>query len=189
MEHEKNNEFVTCENELKDEFVTCENELKDEFDEKRNKRFAKILGIDKFYMKNMSNVMKYYHVEIDGHIVDKIYIDEYNNLSCKIPYLIPIHYLSLFRKFFNEYLENEDTYYHRSGTSFFINYFKKFYNHLIVPQVQEMCDIDDIECENLERGCFRSWLITDSYCCKKGGNLINDYEIKKLGWNPDLFER
>lgn len=178
MEHEKNNEFVTC-----------ENELKDEFDKERNKRFAKILGADSFNMKNMSNVMKYYRVEIDGNIVDKIYIDEYNNLDCEIPYLIPTCYLPLFRKFFNEYLENEDTYYHRSGTSFFIRYFKKFYDYLIVSQVQEMCDIDDIECENLERGCFRAWLITDSYCCQKGGNLKNNNKFKKLDWNTDLFER
>lgn len=178
MEHKRNNEFTVC-----------ENELRDEFDKERNKRFAKILGADSFNMKNMSNVMKYYRVEIDGNIVNKIYIDEYNNLHCEIPFALPVHYLSLFRRFFNEYLEREDSFKHRSGSGFFIRYFKTFYSCLSISQVQAMCNIDDMECENLEHGCFRTWLITDSYCCCEGGNLKNNYNFEKLGWDTDLFER
>lgn len=171
------------------EFAICENELRDEFDKERNKRFAQILGADSFNMKNVSKTKEYYRVEIDGNIVDGIHIDEYNNLYCEIPQALRVYYLSLFRRFFNEYLEKEDLFKHRSGSGFFIIYFKTFYSCLTVSQVQEMCDIDDIECENLERGCFRAWLITDSYCCREGGNLKNDYNFEKLGWDTDLFER
>lgn len=161
------------------------NSLRKEFEIQKNKLFGEMLGVKAFYSINTKGC---YHVLIDGHIVCNVFIDEHNNLACKIPYLIPIHYLTLFRRFFNEYLENEDSYYHRSGTGFFIDYFDKFYKYLCVAQVQQMCNIDDVDCEDLNERCFRLWLIGDTYT-KKGGVLANNYYYQKLHWDNKLFER
>lgn len=167
-------------------FVNCENNLREMFEFEKNRLFAKILGVKHFHMYRKNN---FCNILIDGNIVCDVHIDKYNNITCEIPYLMPIDYLSKFRNFFNEYLENKNSYHHRSGTGFFVEYFEKYYKYLCVPQVQQMCDIDDIDCEKVDEKCFRGWLITTSYCTKEGGVLVNNSNYSKLNWNIELFKK
>lgn len=123
-----------------------------------------------------------FNVNIDGYKITGIEIDDANNVSLARVDLMSIEYLEKVRLLFNEYLENVNSYHHRTGTAFFIEYFRRHYKKLTKDVVQKMCDIDDVDNEGESEG-FREWLVGDSYCT--GGNLC-DYETK---WKKEDFIR
>lgn len=131
---------------------------------------AESIIITRDYEWNLINVI------INGYKVKGIEIDEYNNVIIdRIDYM-PIECLKILRILFNEYLENKDSYYHRTGTGLFIEYFEKHYKRLSLKYIREMCKIDSIDNEGKGEG-FRDWLVGDSY--SEGGN-IRDY-LPKFG--------
>jgi len=126
------------------------------------------------------------NVTMDDYSVTDIDIDQYNNLSFEKCPIMPIEYLEKFRRLLNGYLEHETSYYHRSGTSFFIQYFEDKHDKLDMEYTKKMCAIDDVDNEssssNRDDSGFREWLVGTYYTTD--GNL-QDYKT----WKYDNFKK
>jgi len=138
--------------------------------------FAKELGVKQLRFRKTEGDdfgSECWNITIDNYTIRNLEIDQWNNLQFSQCSIMPIEYLKKLRRFFNEYLENRNSYHHRTGTAFFINYFEEYSNKLNIQFVQAMCNIDDIDNEGQDDGDkysgLRNWLIGTSY--DSDGNL------------------
>lgn len=169
------------------EFVKEEKKIIDMANKMKIDVFEDILGIKSLVISEKKlDWESEYDIVMDGHAVNDISIDKYNNLHCEVPDFIPIEYLEKFRRFFNEYFEHRESYYHRSGTGFFIRYFKQHSDELDTEYVKEMCEIDEEDCKDVDSN-FRWWLVSNSYSGDIGGNLkrysklrVKDFLTKEI---------
>jgi hypothetical protein len=128
-----------------------------------NKEFVRELGIDNLSIEiKKGNIETFIFLTIDTYKINYVNIDQYNNLYCEVPQQIPINYISKIRRFFNEYIEHQDSWYHRSGTGFLIHYFENQCRSLTKEDIQALCDLDDEDCENPTSN-FRGWLVGTAF--------------------------
>lgn len=148
-----------------------------------NQEFAKILNIKVITVEVQKGISRdFLSLTIDKYTINYIAIDQYNNLSCEIPQKIPIEYLIKIRRFLNEYLEHQDSHYHRTGTSFLIYYFEQHTKELTIDEITQICEMDDVDCEYDNKN-FREWLVGTSY--SSDGNL----KSYRPDLSYDLFKR
>jgi len=135
-------------------FIELERHARKAYIETREKLFAKELNVKTCRIRKEET--QSISIRLDQYVVKSIQIDKYNNLSCKIPKPIPLQYLEKFRRLFNEFIEHQGSYYHRTGTGFFINYYRQ--QETDVDTIDAMCIIDDVDSEHPDHN-FRTWLV------------------------------
>jgi len=140
------------------------------------------LDVEVLKIKPNSQPREIERIEMDGHVIESIEIDKYNNFHAEIPNTMPLSYLSKFRYIFTDYIEYEYGYKHRSGIGFFIRYFEQHHESLSINDVLWMCQEDGEDVDKVDKG-FKEWLIGNSY--SSDGNLCSykdwDYKIIKEG--------
>lgn len=110
-----------------------------------------------------------------------IHVDQYNNFYAKFPKKkFALDLLPVFRGLIQEMFEKPDSYVHRTGIGFFIDYFENYSDDMTVEEIQQMIDWEDADTEKDDFG-FGEWLLGTSY--SSSGNL--SYHRKDI--DPSIF--
>lgn len=109
-----------------------------------------------FVEKTTSNILI---IAEKNYCVSNIEIDNYNNLNCKSTFMPPV-FLTYFRIILNNHFEDEDQcYYLRLGSHFFINYFQQHELLIDDDYLGQMLAIDDRMPKQKGGLSFREWLL------------------------------
>lgn len=147
-------------------------EIRQQYEKAINDEIKKRFNINYFELKEV-NYNEYY-VKMDKHYVE-VEIDQYNNLYLrKISGELPFEYIKKFRELFNDYLEHEDTYNHRAGCGFMIDYLRKYCDNISKTLLENMCKLDDNDGE--KHSTFREWVYGSScdYYIQEKFNIRHD---------------
>jgi hypothetical protein len=114
-------------------------------------------------------------IAVDGHALTDIELEEYNNIDCAFPGIVPIAILVCWRMVLTDLFERPDvnSYRYRSGVQMWCRYVRRFGFLLSADYVRDMLFADDVlpKEEGWPSLCgFRAWLLGVTY--NRGGNLV-----------------